>query len=417
MKLLIGIIVALFAAVGIGVVLREDPGYVMLTIGGWTIETSVVFLVLFLVVAFIALYWLFRLLFGLLRAPGRLKGARARRMIRKSQRLLAKGTQQLAEGRWKAAESTLAKGAELSPSPALYFIEAAQAAHHLGAVQRRDGYLHKAAALSGDDNLLIELTQAEFLLADNQPEEAKELLLRLHRQYPQELRPLELLAPACRATGDWDSLRGTLAALRKRKATDRPEYADLQIQTFRELMTTADSLAELRQVWRQVPKDLQRDEALIIEYAGQLRDHDGVDEAEALLRDALRRQWSDRLVVGYGELGRGNAVAQLAAAETWLKEHGDNPYLLLTLGRLAKRSRSPDKARAYLEQSIRLLPMADAYEELGEVLEEQGDKENASLCYRRGLRLLAQRPEEKEGVPVIEGQPALTGGAVTQAST
>jgi len=417
MKLLIGIIVALFAAVGIGMVLREDAGYVMLSIGPWTIETSVVFLVLCFIVAFIALYWLTRLLFGLWRAPRRLKGANARRLIRKSQRLLAKGVQAQAEGRWKAAEITLAKGAELSPAPALYYIEAARAAQQLGAPQRREGYLSKAAALPRKDDLLVELARAEFLLEDNQPGEAKTLLLQLHRQYPQETRPLELLVPACRAAGDWDSLRGTLAALRKRKASDRSEYAELQIQTFRELMSTADSVAELRQLWRQVPKELQHDETLIIEYAGQLRDHDGADEAEALLRDALRRRWSDRLVVGYGELGRGNAVAQLAAAETWLKEHGDNPYLLLTLGRLAKRSRSPDKARAYLEQSIKLLPMPDAYEELGEVLDEQGDKETASRCYRSGLRLLAKRPEEKEGVPVIEAQQALPGGAVVQAPT
>jgi uncharacterized protein HemY len=42
------------------------------------------------------------------------------------------------------------------------------------------------------------------------------------------------------------------------------------------------------------------------------------DDAEALLREAINRRWSVKLVVGYGMLGRGNATAQLATAEGWL---------------------------------------------------------------------------------------------------
>jgi HemY protein len=106
-------------------------------------------------------------------------------------------------------------------------------------------------------------------------------------------------------------------------------------------------------------------------------------------------------VAGYGEIGRGNSTAQLATAEGWLKQHPQNAHVLLTCGRLARRSRQLDKARGYLEQSLKALTTPDAYQELGEVLEESGDKEGARQCYRAALNLLSGRMQEKEGVAVL----------------
>jgi HemY protein len=400
MKLLIGVIISLFAAAGVGLVLRHDAGYVMLSIGQWTVETSVVVFLTILIVTFFLLYWLFRLLFGLLRAPRKVKAAGERRQVRKAQRLLAKGMSQLNEGRWKAAEKTLVKSADYSPTPALHYIGAAQAADKLGATWRRDGYLRKTDNLPDKDALGVNLERAEFLLGDGEPEKASAVLLPLYNQYPYQPRVLELLARSHRELGDWAGLKKILSDIGKQKSSDKSEFRALQIQGYRDLMLHADTLQELHGIWKQMPKTLREDESLIIDYAGQLRDHDAASEAEALLRDGLRRQWSDKLAVGYGELGRGNAIAQLATAETWLKQHENNPYLLLTLGRLAKRGRQMDKAKSYLEQSIKALPMPDAFGEMAEVLEEAGDKETANQYYRTGLRLLTGRAEDKEGVHV-----------------
>ena len=140
----------------------------------------------------------------------------------------------------------------------------------------------------------------------------------------------------------------------------------------------------------------------MIEHAGHLRDNNAVDEAEALFRDALRHRWSDKLVVGYSELGRGNVAEQLSVAEGWLKEdHENDPYLLLALGKLARRGRQLAKARTYLEESVKLLPNPDTYYELGGVLDELDDKESAEKCYRAGLTMLSGQPEDKTDVEIL----------------
>ena len=102
-------------------------------------------------------------------------------------------------------------------------------------------------------------------------------------------------------------------------------------------------------------------------------------------------------MVGYGMLGRGNATAQFAAAERWLVQHGDDPHLLLTLGRLAKRCQQNAKARDYLERSIQIMPTPDAYQELGELLESLHELTHAGQCFHAGLRLLVGKPQEKQG--------------------
>ena len=141
----------------------------------------------------------------------------------------------------------------------------------------------------------------------------------------------------------------------------------------------------------------EEDEAFVIAYATALCDLNAFDDAETLLREAINRRWSPKLAVGYGMLERGNAAAQLAAAENWLVKHGDDPYLLLTLGRLAKRCQQPAKARDYLERSIRIMPTPDAYQELGEWLESVHELTYAGQCFHAGLRLLVGKPPEQQG--------------------
>jgi len=117
-------------------------------------------------------------------------------------------------------------------------------------------------------------------------------------------------------------------------------------------------------------------------------------------------------------LGRGNATAQLATAEGWLAQHGDDAYLLLTLGRLAKRCQQDAKARNYLERSIQIMPTPDAYQELGELLESLHELTYAGQCFHAGLRLLVGKPQEQSGamLPAVETAQQLEGPAQAPAA-
>ncbi|HYQ92372.1 MAG TPA: heme biosynthesis HemY N-terminal domain-containing protein [Candidatus Competibacteraceae bacterium] len=406
MKLLVWILVALGLALGLALLLRDDPGYVLVSMGPWAVETSFAVAVLFLLLLFGLFYLLLRLLHHLRHAPRRISTATHSFKSRKSQQFLTQGMEELAEGRWKAAENLLLKGSRASQDPTLYYLGAAQAARHLGASERSDKYLQKLEELPAGDTFLAKLTRAEFLLEDGQAAAARDILLPLLSEQPNHPRALELLARAYQQLADWHKLQELLPALDKSGMFDKAGFNRLQYQVYSALLrdaAQAGNLEELHALWKQVPQPLRTEEPLLIEYSGHLRDNNAADEAEGLLRQALERRWSDQLVLGYGALGRGNITAQLETAENWLKQQPENPYLLFSCGRLARCARQLDKSRTYLERSLALLPGPDAYQELAEVLEEAGDKEKALQCYRAGLRLLSGREEAKEAAAVLPG--------------
>ncbi len=328
--------------------------------------------------------------------------ANQRRLNNKARRLLDLGNRQLAAGQWLTAEKTLLKGAEHSETPALHYLSAARAIHHLNDVKwRRDLHLRRAEDSPDADKLTVQLTRAEFLLDDGDAEQARVILESLHNLNPRHPGVLQYLAKAYQQLGVWELLRKLLPEVHKQKALGAELFAEMQSAVYQALLQSAaasGSLESLRTLWKQTPAVLrEEDEAYLVEYAIALCDCEAINDAETLLREAIDRRWSQQLVVGYGMLGRGNATAQLAAAEGWLVQHGDDPHLLLTLGRLAKRCQQNAKARDYLERSIQIMPTPDAYQELGELLESLHELTYAGQCFHAGLRLLVGKPQEKQG--------------------
>ncbi|HAS50419.1 MAG TPA: hypothetical protein DCS21_01165 [Gammaproteobacteria bacterium] len=411
MKLLASIIATLFFSVWVALSLREDPSYALFSMGSWTIETSLAFFIIFLALAFFAFYALVRFAVRLWQTPGQTVQANQRRLHRKARRLFDLGLRQLSAGQWIVAEKTLIKGAEYSENSSLHYLNAARAVHHLHNLKwRRDLYLHRAEGAPNADKVAVQLLHAEFLLDDGDADQARVILESLHVLNPRHPGILQWLARAYQRLQAWEPLQKLLPEVHKQKALGDEAIAELQAQTYRALLEIAaasGSLDKLQALWKQAPVKLrEEDEEFVIAYATALCDGQAIEDAETLLREAINRRWSIKLVVGYGMLGRGNATAQLATAEGWLAQHGDDAYLLLTLGRLAKRCQQDVKARDYLERSIQLMPSPDAYQELGELLQSLHELTYAGQCFHAGLRLLVGKPQEQSGAMLSAAEPA-----------
>ena len=261
MKLLIGIIVTLFVSVWMALALRQDPGYAMFSIGEWTIETSFAFLMLVLIVLFVGFYFLVRLAIRLWHTPGQTLAANQRRLQRKARRLFNLGSRQLAAGQWAAAEKTLLKSAAHSETPALDYLSAARAAHHLSDVKwRRDLHLRKAEESPDADKLTVQLTRVEFLLEDQQAEQARPILESLHTLNPRHPGVLLWLARCHRQLSAWEPLQRLLPELQKQKVFGPESFAEIQRETYHALLQGAaasGSLEKLRALWKQTPVSLR----------------------------------------------------------------------------------------------------------------------------------------------------------------
>ncbi|HEY9198755.1 MAG TPA: heme biosynthesis HemY N-terminal domain-containing protein [Gammaproteobacteria bacterium] len=389
MKLLVYLLFALVLAVGAGLLLVNEPGYVLIGYGRWTLETTVSLLLFTLIAAFAGLYLLLRFLAGLKRAPQRLREWERRRTRLRARNTLNHGLMELAEGNWSGAEKRLIRYAGDSETPLLNYLAAARAAQQQGAHERRDQYLRLAHQAMPAADIAVGLTQAELQIAHRQMEQALATLTHLRTLAPRHTYVLTLLMRLYEGLQDWEHLRELLPELRKRKVLDAAAADALEVQVHNALLAqlarTHDANV-LREAWGRLPRRLLHHADIVLAYATQLHAVGEDHEAENLLRGALKKGWDERLVDLYGRL-QADIRQQLASAEGWLREHERNPVLLQTLGRLAMRNSLWGKAREYLETGIGIAPTVESYQLLGSLAEQVNDPALMAYCYRKGMLL------------------------------
>ncbi len=410
MKWLSILVAALLAAVGISVLLKDETGYVMLSWGEWTIETSLALFILLLLVLFGIAYLAVRALIRLWQVPRATAKWSTERRKKKNLSNIVRGHVELAEGQWQAAEKHLLKHVQHSDTPLLNYLGAAQAAQRQGAIERRDHYLQLAFKEDKKAALAVQLTQAELQLAEGNPEQAQKTLAYLKEIAPKHPRVLSLLAQAYRDLKQWRKLRELLPLLRRRHIFTDEELKELEQQTFLGILEGAIQSAEekrLREAWNSLPKEARTNPVLVARYASALAKHKQGDEAEAILRSTLRKQWSPELVRLYGDIEGANPERQLSIAESWLQAHPKDPDLLLTLGKLALRGQEWNKAKSYLESALSAAPTAEAYQLLAGLLEQQGDRERALEYYRAGMQLALGGTTVQPGLAAPEKVEAL----------
>ncbi|MFQ5644780.1 MAG: heme biosynthesis protein HemY [Thiogranum sp.] len=402
MKWLLLALVALLASVTVALVALPDPGYVLLGYGKYSVETSL----LVLLVVLGLLYLGVRLLAGLWHVPAKVSQWENRRHSLRLQRLFDGAVIDLAEGRPERAERRLARVLKSRQAPLQAYLTAAKVAARIGADARRDTYLELARQRNPAAEITVALTQAEILLSAAQLEQAQTVLTRLRNSAPRNRQVLRLLMQLYVQQQDWQQLRDLLPELRRSQVLDERQWQQLAVKVYRErvlALSSGTDVETLKAGWRQLPPPVQQDEGLLAVYIEQLLRLGEHEQAEQLLGARIRDGWNQRLVYLYGDLQSGDASAQQAHAERWLEQHREDPVLLLSLAKISLRNQLWGKARSYLEASIDIQPSAEAYRLLGTLLEQLDEPDKAAECYRKGVELPGQG---LAGVALPDGEAA-----------
>lgn len=401
MKFLAIVLLTLIVTVAIALLAMQEPGYILIAVGSWTVETTLALAIVVLVLAFGTVYYLLRLSAGLRGVPRALRHWRRRRQQRRAERALTLGLIELAEGRWPRAERDLVKYAQDGQSPLLNYLAAARAAQAQGADDRRDHYLRLAHESHEGADIAVGLTQAELQLKHNQLEQALATLRHLQQMAPKHAQVLKALASLYRDLGDWEHLLEILPSLRKRKVLEVNELDQLAREAYLALLQAAHDSSAIDQVWARIPKDFRSEEPIQLTYVQKLMATGNADTAETLVRQALKRNPSEAMIKLYGLIEGSEAVKQLALVESLLEQNKNDATLLLSAGRLSLHNQLWGKARTYLEASINRQASAEAYNELGNLLERLGEGDAAAECYQAGLRLVPGCE-----FPVVSAMPA-----------
>jgi len=387
-SLLVAVAAAFFAYKWLGGF--ENPGYVLIGIGYWSLETSLIVFAVSLIMGFFVFYIFFRFLGWLLRLPGQIKNRGKSIKFNRSQEALIAGLVDSAEGNWEKAEKVLIKHASHSGAPLIHYLTAARAAQSRGAYDKRDEYLKKAADQAPGSDVAIGLTQAELHLSEKQFEQALQTLTRLQSIDPTHASVLKLLHQAYQQAGDWEGIRKLIPSLNNNKVLMEAEIKLLETEAFSKLLKQAaerGSADEIDLLWSEIPDYIRNMKGVSAIYFAAMIDAGAGAKVEGGLSRALSTTWDQTLVVLFGNVQSIDVARQLETAEQWLPMHPRDAVFLTVLGKLSMKCGDNQKATTYLTKSLSIEPTVPAYQLFGDLLSAQGDKDRASECYKQGLEL------------------------------
>ena len=164
-RVFIASLLILLASAALVAAIEFDPGYLLISYGHYTVESSVwiglgVFLLFFFMI-----YGFFSVLRRTINGGSALSGWLSGRGHRRSQKQTTKGIISFIEGNWRLSQRTLSRAAATSETPLLNYLIAARASHRLGDEKETRAFLKKAEASTTGASNAVGLTQAELQLS------------------------------------------------------------------------------------------------------------------------------------------------------------------------------------------------------------------------------------------------------------
>ncbi len=367
--------------------LALDPGYVLVTFRGWSVETTLIVAV----ALGLLMGMLLRVLIWLLRAPFLGWRRRQRRIARGR---LAEGLMALEDGRWAQADRLLGKAArdESLRLPAL--LAAHRAAYARGQTERASGLLADAGMAGGQTQ--ARLINVEHLIEREQYASAAELLEHAAVTDPLSPRGQELRVQALVGAGRAVEALDLLPMLRTSKIREGEALTKLEAQTIAGALAQTEGLGVLLARWKSLSKPQRKLAELVDAYASRAAALGDADEAAAAIERALNKDWSEILARRYGSLAHSDRSLAIRRAEAWLAEHPGSPGIQLALGNLCRAEQLWGKAEDYLLRALGGDVDALVWEAMGELYAQQADDARARQAFANAIR--ASRGEACESV-------------------
>ncbi|THF65883.1 heme biosynthesis protein HemY [Pseudothauera nasutitermitis] len=391
MRALIWLIGIFALAAGLATVASINTGYVLLVVPPYRVQLSLNLVVIGLLAAFVIAYLLVRVVRRTLALPGAVGAFRERRRRDKAGRALRDALRTLFEGRFAQSVKFADKAYTHGESPAMAALVAARAAHAMRDETRYKTWMARVAEQGDEARAARLMTEAELAVEDRHFDLAAERLETLRLLGHRQIAALRLSLRVASALRHWDEVLKLARQLYKHKALSdeqvEPVIRRAHVERLRQLSGDGQALADY---WKSIP-------------AGELKDRRMVERAVPILvaggQGALARrkleqlldaEWDSGLARLYALCGQDDAVACLAKAESWLKQHPKDAGLLLALGRLCLQAQLWGKAESYLDVSLKIEEDVETHLALAGLLEQLGRAEEAQAHYRAAARVSAE---------------------------
>ncbi|WP_418138358.1 heme biosynthesis HemY N-terminal domain-containing protein [Marinomonas sp. RS-M-Aa-14] len=302
-KLLFLLVIMMAIGSVLGLLMRQDSGYVLIAYNGVTIETSLWVLITAMVITLFVMSWIKRILFILLRPSNSLAKVTGNLAQKRASRNTIRGMLELVGGNWNKAEKLLTNSAEKVPYPLINYISAAYAASEQDEPERSKALLRLAHQSTPEAEFAIGFAQSQIQIKQQHYEGALASLLRLQKLKPKHKQVLKMLVTVYTQLKDWDALLSLTPTLKKDGIFDDDNMLELERNAFLALLDKIkfrnklgqnknELVAEVESLWNKLDT-LSQDDRMRQLYAQTLIHFGDDTKAESFIRHSLNHKWSE----------------------------------------------------------------------------------------------------------------------------
>lgn len=392
MRIFLLAILVLFASVGLGLWIYQDPGYLLIAHRKTTLEMPLWLGILLILLLFLLLGLLLRTTGFLLTLPSQFHHWWAEHQLHKAVSMVNEGCSLIGRKSWPQLERyARSKNRKFYKMLILPKLLAALSAYQQKNYQEANSYLNQISVTFPEAQESVLFLGTLIALRENHYGQAKKLLERWLVLQPKNAIAWGMKAKFALLFNDKSAIDSVLEK-QKFLSLDAKQKNQLLKTLFLKKIESFDfseeaSFSNVASCWAIVPHALRYDGDLAYLIAKALIRSLRKELALALIAKQLKHEWNSELVLLYGSVYSETPQKQLQQAERWLSTHSDDAELMFSLARLCVVQQVWGKARYYYERSLALKKNPRTYWYFAELLQSLDEKQAASLCYQEGLKL------------------------------
>ncbi len=375
--LLLWLLVLVVAGV-IGTLAARDPGYVLLSYDGTTLQTGLWVFIAGLVVLGFSVVLLLRLWRSMFSTAQKFQRWQQDRALNRSIEHTSRGLVYLQEGNLERAEKFLMSGANHQPQPVINYLNLAKAANGQDKAEMREKYLRLATEADKNASNAIAILRAELALERKAYAECLSSLENI----ADSNKGLYLKASALDQLEDFAALEVLLPKLRK--VLPSAAYSEIETRVVLAGIRSDSATEEQRLGAYRAASETVRHNPLVV--AELCKFVTAEKDLEVILRKILKQSWQPDIVESYGELGDAHVQKRLKTALAWRDQHPLDPGLHYCIGRLQQLNGETDAARESFQKAVDGNGHTLASQELAALYADAGDHKKSNeilnLAYR-----------------------------------
>lgn len=380
MKSLIWTIILFAAAIVFALTINFYTGNAYIVVGQTMLYMNLHLFIIGIILTVIALYFILKLLSGLLHLPASIGRFGVRRKSRQAIYRLNKAGLAYFEGKYQQAMQEAQKvlnNTHAGDNRVLALMLAAHSAEQCGDEQRRTQYLNEMEALPSKMQLSRHLLQAEVALNQQNLALAESSLKSAAQINPRLTNLVRLQLRLALAQSNAFEVIDRANKLKQVGAMNEQEWQTFSKQAYLDLLNKAKDRSSMKSALKHIPEEVKKG-ILSSEIAERYIELELYDQAVAWVKQYYPQSKNTallpHLVTGVHYLGRREQQKAIDAAEQWLQDEAKNHILLTYLGEMAYGQKLWGKAQAYLEASLAIEATAATRLLLAKVLEESGNE-------------------------------------------